>query len=292
MADERIPMRENLPPLLKELKFLSNDLTAKNIASYASSTAFFFFVSLIPLLMLLSALLPLTGVSADTLSGLVTTFTPDMADTLVTYIIREAYQGSSGLLSFSLIVIVYTSCMGMLALIRGMNRIFDIDEKRNYFLLVAVAFFYTFLLIAVILLSLVLNVFGETIMKFVSSHLPDFIVISPLFYNVRYLVVMAVAVLLFMLIYTFVPGKRQKFRNQWPGALFSALGWSIFSFVYSQFMNSDNIYNTYYGSLATIVILLLWLYGCFYILLMGAYINHRLWSLRKIGRKTRMMLRR
>ena len=276
-------MNKNTKSLREDAAELANDLTGKNVASYASSTAFFFFVGLIPLLMILSALLPLTGLSDTDLAEIITMFTPDMADSLVSYIISEAYRSSSEMLSFSLLVIVYTSAMGMLALIRGMNRIYDIDEKRNYVVLVGVSLFYTMLLITIILLSLVIMVFGETLKTFIATHFSISLEIPDEVYSIRYLFVITVAVILFMAIYAFLPGTRQRFSRQWPGAIFSAAGWTVFSFVFSRLMGIDSIYNTYYGGLAAIVILLLWLYGCFYILLLGAYINHRISKIKRLS---------
>ena len=76
-------------------------------------------------------------------------------------------------------------------------------------------------------------------------------------------------------IYTFVPEKRLKAAKQIPGALFSALGWMIFSLGFSIYFNriGGRGYSYMYGSLAAIVILLLWLYFCMCILFMGAELN-------------------
>ena len=60
------------------------------------------------------------------------------------------------------------------------------------------------------------------------------------------------------------------------GAVFSALAWVVFSFFFSLFISSS-IYTTYYGSLAAIAVFMMWLYGCFYILLLGANLNHSLY---------------
>ena len=76
-------------------------------------------------------------------------------------------------------------------------------------------------------------------------------------------------------IYTFVPEKRLKAAKQIPGALFSALAWMVFSLGFSIYFNriGGRGYSYMYGSLAAIVILLLWLYFCMCILFMGAELN-------------------
>lgn len=254
----------------------TNDMTYSDLAAYASSTAFFFFIAIIPLLILLSALLPLTGIDEEQVIEMVTGYTPTMTDSFVTRIIRQAFDAASGIVPLSFVVLLYSVARGMLTLIRGLNRIYDIKEKRNGFVLQLVALFYTTLLVVALTLSLVLIVFGDTIMNFLEEHITILTKVPFVIYSIRYLLVIAIGVGIFMLIYAFVPGIRQPFLKQFPGALFSAIGWGVFSYFFSIFIGSNSIYGTYYGSLAAIAVLMMWLYGCFYILLIGAVLNRAL----------------
>ena len=80
----------------------------------------------------------------------------------------------------------------------------------------------------------------------------------------------------FLGIYTFVPDKKLRLREQLPGALFSSLGWMGFSLAFSLYFSyaGGSNYSYMYGSLAAIVLLLLWLYFCICILFLGAEINY------------------
>ena len=64
-----------------------------------------------------------------------------------------------------------------------------------------------------------------------------------------------------------------KIKRQFPGALFSAVGWTGFSFFFSLYFKYSSRLSEIYGSLTTIVCVMLWLYVCMYIFLMGAEIN-------------------
>jgi len=77
---------------------------------------------------------------------------------------------------------------------------------------------------------------------------------------------------LFMLIYSYVPGQRQKFLLQFPGAFFTAIIWNGFSLIFSAYLEYFGDFGVY-GSLATVVIVLLWLYCMSYIVMIGAHIN-------------------
>lgn len=251
--------------------FFASGMTYKDVASYASSMAFFFFIALIPLLILLSKLLPLTGISDDQLIQIVTRVTPEIVDVMVVIIVKQAYSSTTGIISVSAVVILYATARGILALLRGLNRIFDVKVKHGGISMMIRAGIYTLLMLLYLILLLLIIVYGESIMRFLVSHIKVLDSV-PLIFNFRYLFMMFLGVVSLMAVYAYVPSERQPFKKQLPGAVFTTLSWVIFSFVFSLFIGSS-IYSTYYGSLAAIVIFMMWLYGCFYILLMGANLN-------------------
>ena len=74
------------------------------------------------------------------------------------------------------------------------------------------------------------------------------------------------------MIYAYIPNKKLRFTWQIPGAVFSAVVWNVFSWAFSIYVTRVNDFNTY-GNLATIVIIMLWMYMCMYIIMIGAFIN-------------------
>lgn len=251
--------------------FFASGMTYKDVASYASSMAFFFFIALIPLLIILSKLLPLTGISDDQLIRVVTRVTPEIVDVMVVIIVKQAYSSTTGIISISAVVILYATARGMLALLRGLNRIFDVKVRHGGISVIIRAGIYTLLMLLYLILLLLIIVYGESIMIFLVSHIKVLDQV-PLLFNFRYLLMMALGVISLMAVYAYVPSERQPFKKQLPGAVFTTVAWVVFSFFFSLFIGSS-IYGTYYGSLAAIVIFMMWLYGCFYILLMGANLN-------------------
>ncbi|MCR5237215.1 MAG: YihY/virulence factor BrkB family protein [Lachnospiraceae bacterium] len=251
--------------------FFASGMTYKDVASYASSMAFFFFIALIPLLIILSKLLPLTGISDDQLIRVVTRVTPEIVDVMVVIIVKQAYSSTTGIISISAVVILYATARGMLALLRGLNRIFDVKVRHGGISVIIRAGIYTLLMLLYLILLLLIIVYGESIMIFLVSHIKVLDRV-PLLFNFRYLLMMALGVISLMAVYAYVPSERQPFKKQLPGAVFTTVAWVVFSFFFSLFIGSS-IYGTYYGSLAAVVIFMMWLYGCFYILLMGANLN-------------------
>ena len=244
----------------------------KNIASYASSTAFFLIVSSIPLLLVLCSFIPYTNLTESDLIKAVVDTTPDFANDILIRLVKETYEQSTAILSFSAIVALWAASLAMLALIRGLNCIYDVDERRNYFYLRFIAALYTIAFLFIVLTMLVLTVFGTQLEELVIKTYPPLGYVISFLVHFRFILVIGVAVLMFALIYTYVPSAKMRFIYQLPGAIFSAVVWYIFSFIFSVYVNESGNY-TLYGSLATPVVMMFWLYFCIYIFFIGAFIN-------------------
>ena len=109
-------------------------------------------------------------------------------------------------------------------------------------------------------------------MKLALHRLPQLQTVVAFAMNFRFLLVWVVLTVLFAAVYAYVPNKKLAFKEQIPGAVFSAVAWSIFSWVFSYYLTYGNSYGIY-GSLSIIIIVLLWMYFCMYIILIGAYLN-------------------
>ena len=132
----------------------------------------------------------------------------------------------------------------------------------------AIASFYTLVMLVVVILSLFVMVFGDQLVSLALHRIPQLQKVVSFAMNFRFLFVWAVLSVLFAAVYAYVPNKKLAFAEQIPGAVFSAVVWSIFSWAFSYYL-------TYgiYGSLSIIIIVLLWMYFCMYIILIGAYLN-------------------
>lgn len=266
--------KDSITKLIRFVITFATGFGGRNPGNYAASTAFFFFISLIPIFILISVLLPVTGVSEDTFIRVVTHYTPDIIDGIVASIIVDAFNSSTKVVSISAVTLVYTAGRGMMALMQGLNVVYDIREHRNYIHIIFVAILYMFFFLLFTIAFFILMVFGEIIFDFVRTRFPDLDNIMEEIMAMRSMVLLATAIVLFNMLYSFVPALHQKFLHQIPGAVFSTVGWYVFSKFFSIFMSNGSIYTTYYGNLAAIVIFLMWMYGVFYIVLFGGYLNH------------------
>ena len=246
--------------------------TKKNISAFAASTAFFLFLSMIPLLMALCAILPFTRLTEANLISAITQFTPDAVDGLVVRIVSDVYAKSAGTITVFAIVTIWSAAKAMLALIYGLNAVNDVDEKRNYVVLRMIACFYTIIILAATLVALFVMVFGNVIVDILLRDIPPLHLVVRLVMRFRFLISWVILTFIFAMIYTFVPSCRLRFKAQLPGAAFAAVLWSAASFAFSVYVDHYNSFGTY-GSLTTVVILMFWFYMLMYILMIGAHIN-------------------
>lgn len=250
----------------------SRQMKEKNISAFSASTAFFFFLSLVPMLMLVCMALPYTPLTAENLIQAILDLTPESVDEIVVEVVEDVYEKSVGLLWITALAMAWSAGKGVLALMRGLNEVNGVKEERNYFYVRMVATFYTVVMLVVVILSLFIMVFGNVLIEIVLQYIPQLKYLLELLSPFRFLVVWLVLTILFTCVYVYVPNKKMAFREQIPGAVFSAVVWILFSWGFSLYVDAPGAFGTY-GSMSIIVISMLWLYFGMYILMIGAHLN-------------------
>ena len=183
------------------------------------------------------------------------------------------YSQASVLLPWTAIAAVWSAGKGVLGLSDGLNAVFQIRETRNYIIIRIRAAFYTIGMILALLLGFGILVLGYRLQEFLRSALPFFARYSDLMLLLQLGLAMILLFLLFEIFYVFLPNRRKSFHSQVPGALFSAISWALFSYLFSVYLNYAGNMSLIYGSLTTLVVVMLWLYFCMYLLFLGAEIN-------------------
>lgn len=254
------------------LRDFSAQMKKQNISAFAASTAFFLVLSIVPMLILICTIIPYTPLTEENLVRAVTEITPDRLDFLVESLIAEVYDKSAGILSVAAITTLWSAGKGVLALMRGLNAIGGVEEDRNYFVVRLVASLYTVVMLVVLILSLFIMVFGNQLVELLLYRVPQLQILVSFLMNFRFLLVWAILTLLFSAVYAYVPNEKLAFGEQVPGAAFAAVVWSVFSWGFSLYVERTESYSIY-GSLSLIVIVMVWMYFCMYIIMIGAYLN-------------------
>jgi len=266
--------------IYKNIKHITAYVGRRQIPTIAASGAFWFFLSLVPLVIMTVSLLPYTSVTQEQLMAVLVMVIPESLVQLLDNILMDVYASNSAVLSISLLVTVWSAAQGFSALIRGLEVVYEQKDRAGYFHRRLRGIVYLVLLLASILLAIVLMGLGRVILDMLTDFLPMLADFFAFLARFRYLPVVCFLTLAFAVIYRWGPTLDQPFRQQLPGALLAAVGWSVFSWIFSTYVRMTGGYGTY-GSLSTVVAVMLWLYYCMSILLFGAVFNVALERYRK-----------
>lgn len=265
-------------------KFVRDEITV-----YAAQASFFIVLSSVPFIILLLTVLQFVpAVQQSDFLDLLSRLLPLEVQPLVYTIVDEIYSKSSAaLLSVSSIVTLWSASRGMLGIEKGLNRIAGCPRRRGYVVSRIINSGYTIVFMAICVMSLALLVFGTVLQNIAYRVLPFLRALSPFLISLRSVLSLVILVIFFMVLYTFLPYERQRLRCQLPGAVFSTVCWILFSFAFSLYFKYFSRFSTMYGSLASVAVLMLWLYFCICILFLGAEINFHLSRMeryRRVGR--------
>ena len=259
--------------ILKKIKNITDKIAEDQISAYAAQSAFFIMLSLVPILLLLMTLVRFTPITqADIMAAAYELFPKTVSSTIIS-IVNEVYSQTGTAISVSLLVALWSAGKGVLAISNGLNTIRGQIETRNYIFLRLRAAIYTVLFLLAIILSLVFLGFGNSISMLVNKYIPVFQYVMDFIIETRTIIMILVLIIFSLSIYMFLPNKRRRLRTQLPGAIFTAFGWTLASFIFSVYMDIFKGFSNMYGSLTTIVIIMLWLYFCMYVMLLGGEIN-------------------
>ena len=259
--------------IYKSINQITNRFLRDNIKEYSAYSALFIVLSFIPFLTIVLTVIK----NVDFLTQ------PEFYDfeiiskdvsVFLKQLLAEINEKSNGaILSITTIVALWSAARGLIGIINGLNRIHHEKETRGFIRLRISAVFYMIVLIAVMLITLALLVFGASILERLTAVFPYLEGINSTAFSLRWIIGFGILVLFFLLVYTALPIDKGKPFTKLPGAVFSALGWLIFSALYSYYIDNFANYSYIYGSLTVIVLLILWLYVCMYILFIGEELN-------------------
>ena len=268
--------------LLGKVLSVIHYITELKIPVYAAHAGYFIVLAVFPTLVLLLSLLRYTGLGVDTLTEILDGVIPSALMPAAKKLILNTYQSTSGtVVSISVLTALWSASRGIFGLLTGLNSIYDVSESRGYFYTRLVSVLYTFLFLLVLLLTLVLHVFGTTIVNMLPTAPNPLLDILTEVVDLRFFVLLGVQTVLFTAMYMVLPNKRNKLMDSLPGALLASIGWLVFSDLYSIYVEHFASYANIYGSVYAVALSMLWLYCCISIVFYGGALNHYLMDKRK-----------
>ena len=269
-------MKDTLRDIYDAVDEFSKGMSRRRITTYSAACAYYLFMSLIPMIMLLVSVIQYTPLTQDMILEAISDYVPDQLYEILNSIISSIYSGGRVALTISILLTIWSAAASMKALMRGMDSVYDAERHEDFFVFSLRACMYMVVFVLMLLLSFFVMVYGGQILQLLYDFLPHNGAVDWLFDiagYMRFIVVLAVLALVFSFTYWRMPARKLRYKAQWPGAVFCALSWAVFSVIFSFYVSVSNRFGAY-GLIGTVIVAMIWLYYCFYFLLLGGYINH------------------
>lgn len=201
------------------------------------------------------------------------TLSPDLYTQFDTIVTQVQSGTNGGLLSFGLILAVWSAAGGVRSVMHALNIAYDVEEERSAWKKYLMSIVYTIGLAAILLAAIALMFLGPQTIEWIADQVGLGSVFVGLWTWLRIPIAIMLMVLAVALIYFFLPNVDQPFRIVSPGAVIAVVVWVLATLGFSIYLSNFANYNATYGSLGGIIILMLYFFISSAVLLLGAEIN-------------------
>lgn len=263
------------------LKEMHRLYSRHNVPRAAGALAYFFVLSVFPLLLCVNAFVGLAHVDIQSLLHSLDRVLPRQALELVgEYVDYVSRSGSPALLYAAIPAIILSASAALRVILDTMDELYD-HPRDTGVRKIAVSVLFSVLFLVTVYLSILVIFTGDWFLRWLAhvmtaqfAAMVNFAALSGLWRWLRYLLLFCFVMLLVLALYRLGTPKEQVGRRSLlASALLCALSLVVASVAFSWFIGLSSRYSLLYGSLASIIILLLWLYLCGTILLLGAILN-------------------
>lgn len=245
-----------------------------DVARDSAALTYYLLFAIFPLLIFVSTLLGVLELDIASITAVLAPILPsDVVDIIRTYLEYVAANQSRQLLWFSLIFSIWFPMRSTGCLMHSLRKAFGRSAPENILLGQLRTLLFTIWMIFVIGLTLTLVVVGRRALYFLSGFLP----LSETFISVwgylRFIILGLVMAISLGILYQLALGQRRPLREVLPGVGSSLAAWLLLSMAFSYYVENVARYAQLYGSIATIVVVLLWLYMSGQVLILGAELS-------------------
>lgn len=283
--------KQNQVPLYDVLVFFLREISKPDLTMRASAITFSFFLALFPGTLFLFTLIPyipiqdLDVIILDFFSEVM----PENAfEAVKTTIYDIVSKQQSGLLSFGILMALYFSTNGLNALMESFNKSYDIFESRSFLIQRGLALLLTLLEFGVLVVAVILILGGSLAIDMMVMYgliSGDFVAI--LFLALEWVIILALIYIGISLLYYFGPAVTKRWKFFSIGSVVATLLFVITSTAFSYYINHFGNYNKLYGSIGTLIVVMLWMYLNSFIILIGFELNAAIYINRKLVMEAR-----
>lgn len=245
-----------------------------DVFGLAAQLAYFFLLSLFPFLLFLMNLIGYLPIDIQLVLDTIDSFAPSQVMGLINSNVQQMMmEQNGGLLSIGIIGTLWAASNGVNAITRAFNRAYRIERNRSFFISRLIAIVMTVAMVMVIIVALLLPVFGRMIGTYIFSIFGLSEGFLDAWETLRWVISSAIFFIVLFFLYKLAPHKKIQFRNIVWGTLFATVSWQMVSWGFSFYVNNIGDYSATYGSLGTVIVLMIWFYLFGIIIITGGVIN-------------------
>lgn len=270
----------NFKEKYKKIQKIFKSMREDHVSEFSAQCSYYTILSFIPFVILLITLIQYTHIDQQTLFNVISKIIPSSMNEFVLGIVKEVYSKSIGTISISIIFTLWSAGKGLFALTKGLHSVYNIngEKQKSVIYLRLMSIIETIIFIVLIMIGLVLLVFGNSLKSIIQNHfgaLENFNIFLQVLTEIGFIFA---TFIIFLLLYKFMPKHKVTLKSQIPGAVFGAIALNVISFVFSKYLDIFKGFSITYGSLTTLMLVMMWTYLCFYSLFLGAELNKEMKS--------------
>jgi len=253
--------------------------------------SYYFLLGFFPFLIFLSNMVSLTGIEPGLMGRILNEFNrflPEMTQEEVMDFMRltSANPGTIWALLW-MVVALWWSSLGLNGMVGVLNRAYRVREKRRFLHIQLLSIAVTVGVSLFIILSGVLLFFGDDMSRWSLARLPLAegsplnSILSFTYGFIRWFLIFVFLNLGIQIVYFSLPAKRHPWRTLSPGSLVASVGWILGSLAFSQLVNQNPAYGRLYGSLKSLIVLMIWFYLSSLFLVIGGFMDSEIFRLRR-----------
>lgn len=256
------------------IKQLAERFIKAEVLGLSAQLAYFFLLSLFPFLMFIVTLIGYLPFDDRMVITILAEYLPTEVVTMIDQNLTEIMLNRSGsLLSIGIIGTLWSASNGFNAITRSFNKAYGVRPARNFILNRIVAIGLMFTMIIAIIIALLFPVFGRLIGEYILVHIPLPETIVNRWDALLWVSSSIMFFVIFFILYKLAPNKKFKENHVWYGTIFATLTWQLTSYGFSYYVETLGNYSVTYGSLGTVIVLMIWFYLSGIIVTTGGVIN-------------------
>lgn len=274
-----VPMTENLG-LVDFFKLTFKEVSEDHVMAFAGNLTYKALFALFPFFTFLLSLLglfnatDLVNTMIENLSGVLPqTATQFMEEQLLSITQSQAESAFTVGAIVSILLALWGVSGAFRSVMEAMNVMYEVEEDRPFWKVYGISIFISLAVVVLMLVALGIVIFGGSVGGGLAGAIGLGAVYQTVWSIVQWPIVALVVLFVFALIYYFAPAAEQRFRWISPGAVLAFAFWLLFSLLFSFYVGNFSSYNETYGSLAGVIILMLYIYYSAVIMLIGAEMN-------------------